>query len=137
MDNFVAQILSSLSRMKSIFNHQDINRVMNYDPDLLIVHFDARNPKLENQVLLGSKGFFLKRLHQYEYPVPPGFIITTELFRNKGIITAHPDIELEWHELLRENIARLERKTGQCYGDMDEPLLLSVRSGAQCRSPVP
>ncbi len=135
MDNFVAQILSSLSRMKSIFNHQDINRVMNYDPDLLIVHFDARNPKLENQVLLGSKGFFLKRLHQYEYPVPPGFIITTELFRNKGIITAHPDIELEWHELLRENIARLERKTGQCYGDMDEPLLLSVRSGAPMSLP--
>jgi len=135
LDSFVAKVLSSLGTMQGIFTAEEVGRVMNYDPDLLFVHLETRNARVENQVLLGSKGFFLKRLHRYEFPVPPGFVITTEMYRNKGIIFGHPDIELEWNELLKQNLEKLERATGQRFGDPEVPLLLSVRSGAPMSLP--
>ncbi len=135
LDNFIAQIIISLNGMKSLFNPAQINKVMSYDPDLLFVHLNTRDPRSENQVLLGSKGYFLKQLQQFELPVPPGFVITTELFRHRDIISMHRGIESEIDVLLKDNIQKLERQTGLRYGDPQAPLLFSVRSGAPMSLP--
>lgn len=135
VDNFVAQIILSLNAMKSLFSPAQMAKVMSYDPDLIFVNLNSRNSRNDNPLLLGSKAFFLKQLQQFELPVPPAFVISTELFRHRDIINAHPGIELETDELLRENIARIESQTGLRYGDPEAPLLFSVRSGAPMSLP--
>jgi pyruvate,orthophosphate dikinase len=121
--------------MKHIFAPEDISRVISYDPDKLFFHLHSRNSRIENQVLLGSKAYFLKRMYQYEFPIPPGFVITTELFRNRRIINTHPEISSEFDSLLSQNLARLEAHCGLGFGDPHKPLFLSVRSGAPMSLP--
>ncbi|MDD4223719.1 MAG: PEP/pyruvate-binding domain-containing protein [Candidatus Cloacimonetes bacterium] len=135
MDNFIAQILVSLEAMKQVFGFAELSRVMSYDPDLMFIPLQTSNGRLDNQVLLGSKAFFLKKMHQYDFPIPPGFVITTELHRYSQIVRSHPGIEREMDELLRFNIDRLESQTGLRYGDPEAPLLFSVRSGAPMSLP--
>ena len=135
MDSFIAQILASLDAMKRVFGSAELSRVMSYDPDLMFIPLHTSNGKLDNQVLLGSKAFFLKKMCRYDFPIPPGFVITTELHRYGNIVRSHPGIEREMDELLRYNITRLESQTGLRYGDPEAPLLFSVRSGAPMSLP--
>jgi pyruvate,orthophosphate dikinase len=135
LDNFITRILESLSEMKHLFKPADIPKVMSYDPDKLFFHLNKKNSRIENQVLLGSKAYFLKRMHQYEFPVPPGFVITTDLYRHRNIINTHPDISNELDSLIMHNLNILEKNTGFVLGDPEKPLLLSVRSGAPMSLP--
>ena len=135
LDNFITQILESLAQMKHLFKPDDIPKVMSYDPDKLFFHLNKKNSRIENQVLLGSKAYFLKRMHQYEFPVPPGFVITTDLFRHREIINTHPDISDELDAMIQQNLNILEKNTDLVLGDPEKPLLLSVRSGAPMSLP--
>lgn len=135
LDNFITRILEALNEMRQLFCKEDIFKLMSYDPDRLFFHLYTRNSRIENQVLLGSKAFFLKRLHQYEFPVPPGFVITTDLFRNREIINTHPDISKEFYSLLQKNLKLMEQYTNLEFGNPERPLLFSVRSGAPMSLP--
>lgn len=135
LDNFITRILESLSEMKSLFKPADIPKVISYDPDNLFSHLNKKNSRIENQVLLGSKAYFLKRMFQYEFPIPPGCVITTDLFRHREIINTHPEISNELDALIMQNLNILEKNTGLVLGDPDKPLLLSVRSGAPMSLP--
>lgn len=135
LDGFITRILQSLTEMRNLFSKEDINKLMSYDPDRLFFHLFTRNSRIENQVLLGSKAFFLKRMHQYEFPIPPGFVITTDLYRNRDIINTHPDISSEFDALLWDNLRKMENYTGLGFGDPQKPLLFSVRSGAPMSLP--
>lgn len=135
LDGFITRILEALARMKVLFLPSDVQKLMAYDPDTLFFHLYSKNSRIENQVLLGSKAFFLKRMYQYEFPIPPGFVITTDLFANREIINTHPDISAEFDRLLMENLRRMEAHTGLSFGDPQKPLLLSVRSGAPMSLP--
>lgn len=135
LDVFVTRILQSLNKMRLLFSKEDVVKLMSYDPDKLFFHLYSRNSRFENQVLLGSKAFFLKRLYQYEFPVPPGFVMTTHLFGHRDIINGHPEISLEFDNLLWKNLNRLERYTGQEFGNPANPLIFSVRSGAPLSLP--
>lgn len=86
--------------------------------------------------LLGGKGANLAEMAGHpdlKLPVPPGFTITTE------VCTYYYDHERLYPESLtkevREALARLEELTGKKYGDANNPLLLSVRSGARQSMP--
>lgn len=135
LDVFITNLLESLSQMKRLFKTRDIMKLMSYDPDRLFVHLHSSHTNLDNQVSLGSKAFFLKRLWHFEYPIPPGFVLTTELYRNRDIVNTHPDISDEFDVLLHSNLNRLERHTRTALGDPTRPLLLSVRSGAPMSLP--
>ncbi len=83
--------------------------------------------------LLGGKGANLAEMARIGIPVPPGFTITTEVCRYyyaNG--ETYPD-GLE--EEVRAGIAFLEEQTGRRFGDPDNPLLVSVRSGAPVSMP--
>ncbi|MDR3209674.1 MAG: pyruvate, phosphate dikinase, partial [Oscillospiraceae bacterium] len=83
--------------------------------------------------LLGGKGANLAEMTNLGMPVPKGFTITTEActrYYDDGERVA-PEIEAEIHERL----ADLERVTGKKFGDTQNPLLVSVRSGARASMP--
>ena len=83
--------------------------------------------------LLGGKGIGLAEMTALGVPVPAGFTITTDASRaymtSNGVL---PDgLEAE----VAEHIASLEGKAGKRFGDPDDPLLVSVRSGAAVSMP--
>ncbi len=88
--------------------------------------------KLRN--LLGGKGANLAEMVNIGVPVPPGFTISTEactLYNERGKEHA---IEILKQEV-EENMKRVEKEIGSGFGDSNNPLLMSVRSGARASMP--
>jgi pyruvate,orthophosphate dikinase len=86
-----------------------------------------------NKMLIGGKGAGLAEMTRLGLPVPPGFIITTEIcekFYEAG--RRLPDGLMDE---VRKSIRRLEGLTGKRFGDPENPLLVSVRSGAPVSMP--
>ena len=81
------------------------------------------------KALLGGKGANLAEMSNIGVPVPSGFTITTE------VCTYYYDNGKKYPKTLdgqiEENIAKVERVMGKKFGDLENPLLLSVRSGAR------
>ena len=82
--------------------------------------------------LLGGKGANLAEMTNIGLPVPQGFTITTEActqyYEDGGI---SEEIQAE----IREYIGKMEEITGKKFGDKENPLLVSVRSGARASMP--
>ncbi len=135
LDNFISRILFSLGNMSDKLDKSLINDIMTYNNELVISPLEERTPKMDNQVFLGSKAYHLKNLYLKGFPVPPGFVITSEVFRRNSTIMALPELRKELHELLRRHISRMERLSGKKFGDAANPLLLSVRSGTAISMP--
>jgi len=92
------------------------------------------NESMKN--LLGGKGANLAEMAGHKdlrLPVPPGFTITTEIstyyYKNKGRYPKGLKEDVE------KNLAKVERLMGKGFGDADNPLLVSVRSGARKSMP--
>jgi len=81
--------------------------------------------------VLGGKGAGLAEMTNAGLPVPPGFTIQTEACREFMRGALSPQIDIEMHEALD----RLERLQGQKLGAGENPLLVSVRSGAKFSMP--
>ena len=82
--------------------------------------------------LLGGKGIGLAEMTELGVPVPAGFTITTEACRAAMALGGMPeglDAEIQAH------VARLEEGAGKRFGDPQDPLLVSVRSGAAVSMP--
>lgn len=83
--------------------------------------------------LLGGKGANLAEMSKLGMPVPNGFTITTEAcnkYYDDGEMI-NDDIKAQ----IMEYLATLENETGKKFGDADNPLLVSVRSGARASMP--
>ncbi len=88
--------------------------------------------KLRN--LLGGKGANLAEMVNIGVPVPPGFTITTEactMFNERG----HDFVVNEIKREVEESMRKVEREMNAGFGDKDNPLLLSVRSGGRASMP--
>ncbi|HVU17206.1 MAG TPA: pyruvate, phosphate dikinase [Candidatus Didemnitutus sp.] len=85
------------------------------------------------KALLGGKGANLAEMCRIGLPVPPGFTITTEVctyyYDNKRTYPAALRAQME------TGVASLEAQTGKKFGDLTDPLLVSVRSGARDSMP--
>ncbi|MGE3520717.1 MAG: pyruvate, phosphate dikinase, partial [Vicinamibacterales bacterium] len=83
--------------------------------------------------LLGGKGSGLAEMTNAGLPVPPGFTISTEVctiyYKEKGRIPPAVDREID------ENLRKLEKAAGAKLGSTENPLLVSVRSGAKFSMP--
>jgi len=82
--------------------------------------------------LLGGKGANLAEMTRIGLPVPPGFTITTEACREYMRSGDFPRGLLDETE---RHLKKLEREMGRKLGDPDDPLLVSVRSGAKFSMP--
>ncbi|MBL8187644.1 MAG: pyruvate, phosphate dikinase, partial [Acidobacteria bacterium] len=83
--------------------------------------------------LLGGKGSGLAEMTNAGMPVPPGFTITTEAC-NAYYTSGEQFPEGMWEQAL-EALAKVEAVTGKKFGGTDNPLLVSVRSGAKFSMP--
>lgn len=83
--------------------------------------------------LLGGKGANLAEMAAIGLPVPPGFTVTTEVctYFYKHSRTYPSDIRSQVQEALK----LVEAQVGSTFGDLENPLLLSVRSGARASMP--
>ena len=87
----------------------------------------------EMKGLLGGKGANLAEMVNLNLPVPAGFTITTEVctyyYENKE---TYPK---KLHKEVKTALAKIEKDMGAKFGDPDNPLLVSVRSGARASMP--
>jgi pyruvate, orthophosphate dikinase len=95
--------------------------------------YDFDEPSKGGRELLGGKGIGLAEMTQMGVPVPAGFTITTDACRaymsNGKTLPDGVEGEIEQH------LGALELKTGKRFGDLKNPLLVSVRSGAAVSMP--
>ena len=87
----------------------------------------------KNRALLGGKGAGLSEMTKLKLPVPPGFTITTkvcnEYYENKN------QLPKNLMSQVIKNISKIEKKTGKKWNSSNNPLLVSVRSGAAISMP--
>ncbi len=96
----------------------------------LVYAFSEGNKDLKD--LLGGKGANLAEMTNLGLPVPPGFTITTEACRDYLFSGA---MSKELLSEVRASLDALEHQMGRTLGDPENPLLLSVRSGAKFSMP--
>ncbi len=96
---------------------EELNQTLGHEPDLP-----------ERKVILGGKGAGLGEMTGAGLPVPPSFTITTEACVEYMRTDGFP--EGMWEQTL-EALQQIEQETGKKFGDPDNPLLVSVRSGAR------
>ncbi|MFH1804322.1 MAG: pyruvate, phosphate dikinase [Pseudomonadota bacterium] len=93
-------------------------------------HAEGRS---EMRELLGGKGANLAEMSNLGLPVPPGFTITTE------VCTAFYDNDKTYPDSLNDEVeaalGKVETLVGRKFGDVSDPLLVSVRSGARASMP--
>lgn len=84
--------------------------------------------------LLGGKGANLAEMSAIGIPVPPGFTITTEVCTEYNLLGQEAVVGMIKEEV-EASIAKIESQMGTAFGDKDNPLLVSVRSGARVSMP--
>src|ERR1700758_4605562 len=93
----------------------------------------ATEGRADMKNLLGGKGAGLAEMSNLGLPVPPGFTITTEVCT---FFYAHEkSYPTELRDQVADGLAALERSLGARFGDANNPLLVSVRSGARVSMP--
>ena len=83
--------------------------------------------------ILGGKGANLSEMRKLGLPVPPGFTISTEVcklfYKNKK------KLNLKIIKEINKELKNIEKKSEKKFGDLKNPLLVSVRSGARVSMP--
>lgn len=135
LDNFVSKVRNTLWRQSEELTGANLDLLLSYDPQKALSGIKAPMPSIQDPITLGTKGFNLVRLAALDMPIPDGFIITTEVFRCLGAITAFGQADEDLKKKILTRIGRLEKQTNRRFGAADDPLLLSVRSGAAISLP--
>ena len=90
--------------------------------------------KADMKNLLGGKGANLAEMNLIGIPVPPGFTITTDVCTEYNTLGRDKVVELLKNDVVKA-IANVEALMKSKFGDIDNPLLVSVRSGARASMP--
>jgi len=118
------QILTPLS--------EDVNKEMDCRADdKYVFTFEEGNAGMVD--LLGGKGANLAEMTQLGLPVPPGFIMTTAAFHD--YVERGNSLSKKILNQVSCALDYLNSKTGKTFGSLDNPLLVSVRSGAKVSMP--
>ena len=135
LDNFILRILQTLENQKDILDERKLNLLMTYNPDRALSLLKGVNPFTNDLIHLGNKGFNLATLTGEGKPVPPAFVITTEIFRCREVVLGYSQTREEFMKRIRNSLNEVEKQTGKIFGSPDAPLLLSVRSGGAISMP--
>ncbi|MDD5093025.1 MAG: pyruvate, phosphate dikinase [Dehalococcoidia bacterium] len=96
-----------------------------------VYNFSEGNASMVN--LLGGKGANLAEMSTLGLPVPPGFVITTET--SAAYFQAGSKLPDDVMDQVRKSMKKVEKEMGRRFGDAENPLLVSVRSGARKSMP--
>lgn len=135
LDSFISRILKTLFEQAEGLDVQTLDLLMSYDPKKALSGIHLPNEITFDRIHLGNKGHNLVKLASLKIPVPPGFIITTEVFRCEKAINKFKYVREHLEEGIKKHLSILERQTGKFYGDPRNPLLVSVRSGSAISMP--
>ena len=100
-----------------------------------VFNFNSKDSKKfkNSKNILGGKGANLAEMGKLGLPVPPGFTISTEVcelfYKNKK------KLNLKILKEINKELKNIEKKSGKKFGDLRNPLLVSVRSGARVSMP--
>ena len=135
LDVFLHKILNTLFRQSERLCQDELSALLNYDPKAAVSTIDERELFSHNIIYLGNKGLNLIKLKQMGIKVPNGFIITTEVFKCLDLIDSYIPASVNFRQLVSHMIEQLEAVEGAKFGDPENPLLLSVRSGSSISQP--
>jgi pyruvate,orthophosphate dikinase len=135
LDLFLSRILTTLFQQSSKLPKDKLQKLLLYDPKNAMTPIDSARSRVTGIIQLGNKGVNMVQLKNYGFPVPPGFIITTEVFRCREIIDSYPPATENFRDQVSRNMSALEKTTGKTFGNPKNPLLLSVRSGSSISQP--
>ncbi len=136
-DTFITRIMNSLQSEVERFRNKKaiLTLLTTYNADITVTQIHDSNPAIDNQILLGNKAHWLKRLASFNFPIPRGFVVTTEVYRCAEAIIGYKNILKNLYKRIQVELCKLERTTGKRFGCTKNPLLLSVRSGAAISMP--
>ena len=135
LDFFLSRILTTLFQQSNKLPKDKLQKLLLYDPKNAMTPIDSAHSRVTGIIQLGNKGINMVQLKNLGFPVPPGFIITTEVFRCREIIDSYPPATKNFREQVAMNITKLEKSSGKIFGDPKNPLLFSVRSGSSISQP--
>ncbi|HMK55541.1 MAG TPA: PEP/pyruvate-binding domain-containing protein [Dissulfurispiraceae bacterium] len=135
LDVFISRILKTLIEQAEGLDVGSLDLLMSYDQKKALADIHEPDRSVSDRIHLGGKGYNLVRLASLGISVPAGFIITTEVFRCREAIDRFRYAGEHLKERIGEALRGLERRTGRLFGSPDNPLLVSVRSGAAISMP--
>ena len=135
LDNFISRILKTLFEQSEGLDVQNLDLLMSYDPKKALSGIHTPNKATTDRIHLGNKGHNLAKLASLGIPVPPGFIITTEVFRCEKAINRFRYAREHLDNGIKKQLMLLEQRTGKNFGNPENPLLVSVRSGGAISMP--
>ena len=135
LDLLLSRILNTLFQQSDKVPKDYLQPLLLYDHKRAISSIGGAKNGMSGIIHLGNKGLNMVKLRRYGLPVPPGFIITTEVFRSREVINSYAPAELNLKEQIVQHIRKLEKITGKSFGRPKNPLLFSVRSGSAISQP--
>ncbi len=135
LDNFVTKTISTLSRQSEELSQQNVDILLSYNPGGVVSGIHMPLHSIKDPIYLGAKGYNLVRLAGFKMPIPEGFIITTEVFRCLELLSTFRQAREDLRGKILYQVRQLEKGANRRFGDPDNPLLLSVRSGAAISLP--
>ncbi|MBF0564426.1 MAG: pyruvate, phosphate dikinase [Nitrospirae bacterium] len=135
LDLFLTRILNTLHKAVEKTPADKHHLFVTYNPSNAVVSLGQPYEKVFDHIHLGNKGYNLVRMCGLGLPVPQGFIITTEVFRSRELLDIYMPANKDFKNKVDKEIATLEKLTGKRFGDPENPLLISVRSGAAVSQP--
>ena len=135
LDNLISRILNTLNKQREVLITEHLDLLMSYDPEKALSAIHEPHYLTNDPIHLGNKGYNLVLLAEYGTKVPPGFIVTTEVFRCRQVFK---ELDASYQDFLmrvEQRLEKLEERSGCRYGSETKPLLLSVRSGAPISMP--
>ncbi len=91
------------------------------------------DPRQKDKTVTGGKGANLAEMASIGLPVPPGFTIPTDECLN--YLRDHADFSRDLRDSVAKALNHVEKTVGRTFGDISDPLLVSVRSGAAVSMP--
>ncbi|OQX64173.1 MAG: pyruvate, phosphate dikinase [Desulfococcus sp. 4484_242] len=135
LDLFLSRVLKTLYQQSHKLPKESLSLLLSYDPQKAVTPIHPVKKGLMDIIHLGNKGHNLAKMKELGLPVPPGFILTTEVFRCREVIDRYPPARRDLEEQVAKAVGDLEKATGKSFGTPGNSLLLSVRSGSSISQP--
>ncbi|WP_353685460.1 PEP/pyruvate-binding domain-containing protein [Thermodesulfovibrio sp. 3462-1] len=135
LDRLISRIIKASYNQAEKLTYRDLDLLMTYDPKKILCDIYHPREEINDRIHLGNKGHNLIRLTNKGISVPPGFILTTEVFRCREAINNFEPVKEHLTREIHSAMKRLELFTKKTFGDSANPLLVSVRSGGAISMP--